>query len=151
MLAVGTLLATLAVAVYVFTFGPNSGFSLSPTDGAWSNFGSYIGGVLGPVFSFLAFAGVLLTVWLQAQQLDESRAQANLQEIQRVLSSLATRIDELLAQVPNEQMAECDQPIRWSCDQAWRWSLNNELAVFGDTLFKVAGVPRVGEQERRQV
>jgi len=46
---------------------------------------------------------------------------------------------------------ECDQLNRWSGDQAWRWSLNNESAVFGDTLFKVADVPRMREQERRQV
>lgn len=97
LLAVGGVAAIGAVSAYVWNFAPASGYSIASGDAAWSNFGSYLGGVLGPAFSFLAFLGVLLTVWLQAQQLDITRNQANLEEVQRVVSSLSTRIDELLA------------------------------------------------------
>ena len=101
LLALGVLLALVAVGAYFSVFGPKSGYALSPSDIAWSNFGSYVGGVLGPIFSFLAFTGVLLTVWLQARQLDASQTQANFEEIQRVLSNVSARIDGLLAQPPN--------------------------------------------------
>lgn len=104
LLGVGLLVAAITIGTYVSIFGPLSGYSFARSDGAWSNFGNYLGGVLGSLFSFLAFVGVLLTVWLQAKQLDTSRTQANLDEIQRVLSNLSTNIDALLAQPPSKHI-----------------------------------------------
>lgn len=104
LLAAGLLFAMAAVGAYFVVFGPKSGYSLSQNDAAWSNFGSYVGGVIGPAFSFLAFVGVLITVWLQAKQLDTSRVQANLEEIQRALANISVRIDTLLAQTPTHQI-----------------------------------------------
>lgn len=88
------------LGLYFYKFAPGHWFELSPDDVRWANFGTFYGGLLGPFISFLAFLGVIFTVVLQARQLDIARAQANFEEIQRTLSSLAVRIDGILAQSP---------------------------------------------------
>ncbi|OEZ85655.1 hypothetical protein JAB8_38370 [Janthinobacterium sp. HH106] len=85
------------LSLYFYNFAPKNNFQLSSADGAWANFGGYIGGVLGPLFSFLAFAGVLLTVWLQKIQLERASSQANIDEFQRVLANVSLQLDGLLA------------------------------------------------------
>jgi uncharacterized membrane protein len=98
LLMVGALAAALAIGAYVAVFAPGSDYSLSRSDGNWSNFGSYVGGVLGPAFAFLAFVAVLVTVWLQAKQLEHTKKQAQLEELQRVVAAVSKIIDDLLAQ-----------------------------------------------------
>jgi hypothetical protein len=56
------------------------GFPLSTSTGDWSNFGSYIGGVAGPILSFITLFFVLKTLKLQNEanralkdQLDDAR------------------------------------------------------------------------------
>lgn len=97
---IGVLAAWTVYGLYIYNFGPGQWFQLSPTPSDWGVFGDYVGGLLNPLFSFLAFIGVILTVVLQARQLDIVRDQANLEEVQRVLSTLSTRIDGLLAAPP---------------------------------------------------
>lgn len=91
------LFSAALISLYFYNFAPKNNFQLSPGDGAWANFGSYVGGVLGPLFSFLAFAGVLLTVWLQAIQLDRAKSQAKIDEFQRVIANISLQLDGLLA------------------------------------------------------
>lgn len=98
MLVAGALAAALAIGAYVAVFAPVSGYSLSRSDSSWSNFGSYVGGILGPVFAFLAFVAVLVTVWLQAKQLEHTKKQAQLEELQRVVAAVSKIIDDMLAQ-----------------------------------------------------
>jgi len=104
LLIIAFTVAVLALGAYFLTFGPRTGFHLSKYDIAWANFGNYAAGVLGPLFGFLAFVGVLLTVWLQAKQLDAARQQAGLEEIQRVLATVSAQIDALLSQPPNQHI-----------------------------------------------
>lgn len=86
-----------AVAAYVFYLGPISDYKISSTDTtAWANFATYFGGVLGPIFGFLAFMGVLFTLVLQARQMDFAHKQAGLEEFQRNLSSCAAALDAIL-------------------------------------------------------
>jgi uncharacterized membrane protein len=98
LLVLAAFAVVLAVGAYVVNFGPASGFNLSRSDGAWSNFGSYLGGVLSPAFAFLAFIAVLVTVWLQAKQLEHAKQQSHLEELQRVVAVVSKTIDDLLAQ-----------------------------------------------------
>jgi hypothetical protein len=98
---IGVAASWTVFAVYFYKFAPGHWFELSADDSRWANFGTFYGGLLGPFFGFLAFIGVLLTVILQARQLDIVREQANFEEIQRVLSSLAARIDAMLASAPS--------------------------------------------------
>jgi len=104
LLLAASVITFLAIGAYFLTFAPRNGFQLSKNDTAWANFGNYAAGVLGPLFTFLAFVGVLLTIWLQAMQLDSARQQANLEEFQRVLANVSGRIDGILAQPPSQQI-----------------------------------------------
>ena len=94
-----SLLATLLIlSLYFFTFAPKSGYTFSGQNQDWAQFGDYLAGTLGTVFSLLAFVGVLFTIWFQARQLDLASNQANLEEIQRTLANIATRLDQLIHQ-----------------------------------------------------
>lgn len=63
------LLFIALVTILLFFFQFNSGFSDEQSD--WGSFGSYIGGVLGPIFAFLAFlAGLENLRFIKAQQLN---------------------------------------------------------------------------------
>lgn len=53
--------------------------------------------MLNPVFSSLAFSGLVVTIVLQARQIDEGKHYAELEEMQRVQNTVAARIDQLLA------------------------------------------------------
>lgn len=63
----------LAVVLYKATF--SGGFSNVSAD--WSNFGSYIGGILSPMVSFVTLLAVLRTVYLQRDLLDSQRDEFN--------------------------------------------------------------------------
>ncbi len=82
---------------YKFAYLPGAWFTLSTDPAVWGQYGDYIGGILNPIFSSLAFSGLVITIVLQARQIDEVRKQANLEEMQRVQSTIAARIDLLLA------------------------------------------------------
>lgn len=100
LLVLGAIPALSVVLFYVWHFAPLSGYALSNEHNAWSDFGSYFGGLLGVWFAFLAFSGVLFTVLLQAEQLRHARAQAHLDELQRVISGVASNIDSVLNSTP---------------------------------------------------
>lgn len=86
------------IGVYLYKFVWQTGeWQLSPSKSEWGTFGDFVGGVLNPYFSFLAFIGVVFTVILQSKQLDTMKAQTALEEMQRVQSSISERIDGLLA------------------------------------------------------
>lgn len=55
----------------IFLYPAYLGWGLSEDSNDWSNFGKYIGGVVGPLFSLLAFVGVLLSI---TNQNNENRA-----------------------------------------------------------------------------
>jgi hypothetical protein len=95
----GAAAAWIAFGLYVYKFAFATGqwFVLSNDRQDWGTFGDFFGGILNPFFSYLAFLGVLFTVILQARQLDEMRNQAGHDEMQRVQSSIAERIDGMLS------------------------------------------------------
>lgn len=63
-----TILLALGVAIWLY----RSKFDgvLSDNSSDWSNFGSYMGGVFGPLVSFITLLAVLKTVYLQRELLD---------------------------------------------------------------------------------
>ncbi|MBC3209328.1 hypothetical protein HU755_21220 [Pseudomonas sp. SWRI111] len=67
-LIVAMAVAALIVAIYFYrlTFGGE----FSPDSGDWSAFGGYIGGIFGPLVSFLTLLAVLKTIYLQRELLD---------------------------------------------------------------------------------
>lgn len=97
LLAIGATSAIGIQGVYVYKFGFASSFTLSNDPAVWGQYGDYIGGLLNPIFSSLAFSGLIVTIILQARQIDESKHQSALEEMQRVQSTTAARIDQLLS------------------------------------------------------
>lgn len=73
-----TLLLVACSGVYVAfsIYRQQFGGGYSPNPGDWSAFGSYIGGVLGPLVSFLTLVAVVRTVYLQRELLDAQREEA---------------------------------------------------------------------------
>lgn len=83
------LITTAPLLAYIFTFAPLSDYSLAKNDQAWANFGNFIGGTIGPIFSGLAFIGV----WLNYNFI---KNQATIDELQKLLSTAAAVLDEAL-------------------------------------------------------
>ncbi|MDD2054222.1 hypothetical protein NPS46_16860 [Pseudomonas putida] len=63
------LIAVIACAIAVCMYALNIGGSLSSKSSDWSDFGGYIGGVLGPLISFLTLLAILITIRLQRKML----------------------------------------------------------------------------------
>ncbi|MDD2133329.1 hypothetical protein [Pseudomonas kurunegalensis] len=90
------LIASAALYYYVTTF--SGGLSNNSTH--WSEFGGYIGGVLGPAVSFFALVGVVVTVHYQREllvsQRNEIKRLSDAQRYEQFVSefnSLCDRID----------------------------------------------------------
>jgi uncharacterized membrane protein len=95
LLAIGAASAVGVQGMYLYKFG-SWPITLSNDPAAWGQYGDYIGGLLNPIFSSLAFSGLVVTIVLQARQIDEGKHHAELEEMQRVQSTVAARIDQLL-------------------------------------------------------
>lgn len=102
-----------AIASAVIVFGLyflNFHGSFSNDSKHWADFGGYVGGVLGPIFAFLAFAGLLETI---KQSL-----------IQRELEGLVHSIRQY-----EQQLNHCSSLIV-SCDSPWIWG--NDIDATSD-------------------
>ena len=66
--------AGVCVAFYIYRDQFGGGYSSEPDN--WSAFGSYMGGVLGPLVSLLTLIAVIRTVYLQRELLDAQREEA---------------------------------------------------------------------------
>lgn len=67
-------LALLAVIAVAFAYRRQFGTAVSPVSSEWNNFGTFFGGLLGPILSMLAFFALVYTIFLQEQQLSLARA-----------------------------------------------------------------------------
>lgn len=83
------LLMVAACVVYRLKFDGG----LSTESGEWSNFGSYMGGIFGPVVSLATLVAVLKTVYMQREMLDAQ---------QNEFSVLAAKQDEQLRLAKSE-------------------------------------------------
>src|SRR5687768_530089 len=61
----GICLAIIVVATYFSPWGPKDEQAWSK----WGQLGDYVGGLLNPVFGFLGFLALLLTLWFQSKEL----------------------------------------------------------------------------------
>lgn len=65
------VVAAVAVAILVYRF--KIGGELASKSVEWSNFGTYIGGVFGPLISFVTLLAVLKTVYMQRDLLETQK------------------------------------------------------------------------------
>ena len=85
---------------YALFFGLINNRSLSGNPEQWGQFGDFFGGTLNPIYALLAFAGVLITIHLQAKQLEEAEKKTLIEEVQRLIFNVSLEIDTLLKQSP---------------------------------------------------
>lgn len=89
------------LGIYFWKFGPGNWFELSSSHEIWAHFGTFYSGLLGPFLSFLAFIGILFTVLIQVKQFDLVKQQSEIEELQRVLSSVSAQLDQMLNVTPS--------------------------------------------------
>lgn len=73
--SIALIFVSLVIAVALYSFKFRGGLSDNSTD--WSNFGSYMGGIFGPLVSFVTLLAVLKTVYLQRELLDAQGEEFN--------------------------------------------------------------------------
>lgn len=79
--SIGFVLIALVVSSVLYRSAFSEGLSTSPDN--WSAFGSYIGGVFGPLISFVTLLAILKTIALQKQLLDTQQHEfAQMQDLQ---------------------------------------------------------------------
>lgn len=99
------ILAVLMVSAFLYLKVFNG--SLSQDSSVWSAFGSFFGGVFGPLISLVTLLAVLRTVELQKQLLEiQQREFEGLSSIQR-----AANADSRLAEYKSHQLQLLDQQI----------------------------------------
>lgn len=69
-------LSVLCIAGVYFLWSCGVGVGFGGTTETWSHFGSFFGGVLGPILSFFSFLGIIYTVYLQSKS-NKEQALAN--------------------------------------------------------------------------
>jgi hypothetical protein len=90
------VLTLLPIALYLGKFG----FASFDQQSDWAEFGTYLGGVLGPIYALLAFLGLLTTIRLQSKQLVDFQKSAQFEELQEMLASVSTAIEAKLDAIP---------------------------------------------------
>jgi hypothetical protein len=62
----------------------------------WGQLGDFVGGTINPLLAFLSLLVLLQTMREQGRQLTQTRRHAILEELQRLISTVSTALDELL-------------------------------------------------------
>lgn len=115
MITVAAMVAVGMVLCAVITYRLNFGGSVSPSQGAWGQFGDFFGGVLNPLFAMLAFLALLWSISIQAEefrgasehlakqsalaarQLEALRSDSLNQELLHVIKDIDSRLMALLS------------------------------------------------------
>lgn len=129
LLAIGAVSAIGVHGLYFYKFGTDAWFTLSSKPEVWGQYGDYVGGLLNPIFSSLAFSGLIVTIVLQARQIDEARLNSEIEEMQRVQSTIATRIDQLLASPVIVNTRECEGLQRFAANPQTVFELLSALGT----------------------
>jgi Putative phage abortive infection protein len=88
--AAGALFFLVLLIVYFNTFGTK----IPKEQDKWGQFGDFLGGVLNPIFSFLALIGLLITIALQVRQLRISAHELRSSEAALKTQNAASKIQD---------------------------------------------------------
>lgn len=112
--AISLVLLIGTVAIGFYRFKMSGELSVVPND--WAVFGSYVGGVLGPLISFVTLLAVLKTVYLQRDLLESQRS-----ELKRMVR---LQDDTFVAQKAQAESLAAD-------------ALRSMVATYQDTILKL--------------
>ena len=127
MLGAAILLLVIVFTVFFIAF-VGRGVSTQET---WGQFGDFIGGTLNPLFSFLSLIALVLTVALQARQLDLAHEQ-----LENSRDELRATQDELKksAEAQRASAAAQQEQAKYSVIAAQIDALRASLAVASESL-----------------
>lgn len=146
----------VGIALIVYRHAYGSGLSVEPDN--WSAFGSYIGGIFGPLISFLTLLAILKTIGLQKKLLDTQRAEfADMQALQlKAIDAQLTQIrqsDEQSARRLIEETrmsalqaldkylhgmrAEYEQKMK-QLDSLYQWVIDGKITASTEDVARVA-------------
>lgn len=146
MVLVAFAAALVAVGFYWWHF---RGQMLSDRSDAWGQFGDFFGGTLNPVFGLLSLFVLLLSLQVQRATLHEARNQGVLQELQRLMASVAHDVDTtrrapverrqgllwalLLQDAQAQSEPSREVTVAEGLRQAWRLMLEDRMSYSGYT------------------
>jgi hypothetical protein len=93
------IFTSVPIILYMTFVAAPAGWVVSKSSEEWARFGDFFGGILGPIYAFLAFASFLVTVHLQNTQIKIIEHRSTLEELQRLLASVSKTIDDRLAEI----------------------------------------------------
>ncbi|WP_062570589.1 hypothetical protein [Pseudoalteromonas arabiensis] len=96
-------IALLCVAGTYLLWEKGLGVGYGGTTETWAHFGSFFGGVLGPVLSFFSFVGVMFTIYLQSKS-NKEQALANTHTAEAIKSSEQLAKENLKEQIKLHQV-----------------------------------------------
>lgn len=94
LVATAVLVFLALLVLYLWRF---AGEGWSPVQAHWGAFGDYLGGTLNPLLGFASVVLLALTLREQRKVLAETKRQAVLEELQRLLSARSQALDEALS------------------------------------------------------
>ncbi|MBS9939487.1 hypothetical protein J4H74_20110 [Vibrio alginolyticus] len=119
---IATIVAVFITGISLGAFFIKFHSGLSNEQSDWGSFGSYIGGVLGPLFAFLAFrAGLDNLKFVKNQQISSE-------------TLIAIRAYEKDLKGLYEMVVTCDEPWHWTYDMGGEYAGLKELPL--STLLK---------------
>lgn len=108
-----------AVIVVVLVYSSQFGSELSTEHSNWGEFGDYVGGVLGPVFSFLALVVLIYTLTIQTRQFGLQNFERGFFELVRfhhdIVSDLEVKAPPDASPDRNVQGRDCFGVFNHSC------------------------------------
>ncbi|TGE81331.1 hypothetical protein C7Y70_13060 [Pseudoalteromonas sp. KS88] len=113
--------AVVCIAGVYFLWWSGVGVGFSGTTETWSHFGSFFGGVLGPVLSFFSFLGIIYTVYLQSKS-NKEQALANKYTVTAIKLS-----EEMSKENLEEQRKQFNEQIEYDRQQRTLDFLTNML------------------------
>ncbi|AUO22491.1 hypothetical protein [Pseudomonas sp. NC02] len=103
---VGVVVVAVVLSLYYYRTAFAGGLSHQTDD--WSAFGTFIGGVFGPLVSFVTLIAILRTIWLQRELLETQRYEFDaMQQLQtKTLASQLTQIERANADADRRVVEE---------------------------------------------
>ena len=101
------IFAVIALVIVIWQYFSHFHEDFATTQDKWGQFGDYLGGTLNPIFGFLGFIVLVLTLALQSRQLELTKieVQNSLKELELTREELKRSSDaqELTAKALNKQ------------------------------------------------
>jgi hypothetical protein len=130
------IIAGFAFFGLAFKFYENKFGQIGATTTIWGEFGSYFGGVLGPVFNFLTFIGLLWTISLNYEQLslffeekERQKIQDKKEDLYKVIESIHNKLGNVL-----EEKLFCDCKVFLIFTELNVDTINNKNICFNDLI-----------------